>query len=306
MQAETSFARILARSERPILILAHPGDELACSGILQRLRQRIRVVFMTNGDKLARSEGLDPVRYAAIRKIETQESLRAAGVSSGDARFFGHSETEIYRNMARVKKAPLRLAEAVAFFEPIRRNMAEAVYELRPDAAFAVAFHGGHPEHSLAHFFGALALRNYARDVEADVPFYQFPEYVVMSLLPRGLRPRDPGETYWIVLDSQEFETKKRMADCHLSRRAAFKRFRRIAGTLSLPQFIAGGEHLSDRFFRREEASLVPRNFDYRRVPYRPGLLDHLLEDFEGTPITFQGCVRPIIVAFEEDSAGRN
>jgi hypothetical protein len=44
---------------------------------------------------------------------------------------------------------------------------------------------------------------------------------------------------------------------------------------------------------------------DYRRVPYRPGFLDYLLEDFEGTPITFQDCIRPIIVAFEEDSAQR-
>lgn len=300
-----SFIQVLARSERPLLVLAHPGDELACSGILQRLRDRIRVVFLTNGDKLARSEGLDPARYAAIRKTEALASLATAGLPSEQARFLGHSETEIYRNLARLKKAPLRLSEEIAFFEPVRSSVAEAVYEFRPDAGFTVSFHGGHPEHSLAHFFGALALRNYAKDAEADIPLYQFPEYVLMSLLPGRFRPGESGETYWIVLASQELETKNRMADCYLSRRHAFKRFRRVAGVLNLQHFILRGENPADRFFGREEASLVPRNFDYRRAPYRPGFMDHLLEDFEGTPITFQGSIRPIVVAFEEDAARR-
>jgi len=286
-------------------VLAHPNDELACSGILQRLRDRIRVVFMTNGDGLARTENLDPVRYAAIRKAEALESLGTSGVAADQARFFGHSENEIYRNMARLKKSPLRLSEVIAFFEPIRRSMAEAAYEFRPDVAFAVGFHGGHPEHSLAHFFGALAVRNFAKEVEADIPLYQFPEYVLTTLLPERLRTGYPGEKYWMVLDGRELETKKRMADCYLSRLSAFKRFRRIVGILSLPRAALRRENPADRFFGREQVSLVPGNFDYRRAPYRPGFLDHLLEDFEGTPITFQECIRPIVVAFEEEAAAQ-
>jgi len=302
---EGSFAHILARCERPLLVLAHPNDELACSGILQRLRARIRVVFMTNGDGLARTEHLDPVRYAAIRKAEALESLGTSGLDADQARFFGYSENEIYRNMARLKKSALRLSEVVAFFEPIRRSMAEAVYEFRPDVTFSVGFHGGHPEHGLAHFLGALAVRNFAREVEADIPVYQFPEYVLTTLLPEKLRTGYPGEKYWIVLDGRELETKKRMADCYLSRRSAFKRFRRVVGILNLPHFLVRRENPADRFFGREQVSLVPGDFDYRRIPYRPGFLDHLLEDFEGTPITFQDCVRPIVVAFEEDAAAQ-
>jgi LmbE family N-acetylglucosaminyl deacetylase len=301
----SSFAQIFTRSERPLLVLAHPHDELACSGILQRLRDRIRVVFMTNGDGPARTENLDPVRYAAIRKAEALESLGTSGVAASQARFFGYSEDEIYRNMARLKKSALRLSEVVAFFEPIRRSMAEAAYEFRPDVAFAVGFHGGHPEHGLAHFFGALAVRNFAREVEANIPLYQFPEYVLTTLLPERLRTGYPGEKYWILLDGRELETKKRMADCYLSRRPDFKRFRRIAGILNLPQAAVRRQNPADRFFGREQVSLVPGDFDYRRVPYRPGFLDHLLEDFEGTPITFQGCLRPIVVAFEENAAAQ-
>jgi LmbE family N-acetylglucosaminyl deacetylase len=298
--------QVFSGCEKPILFLAHPADELACSGILQRLKNRIRVVFLTNGDKLARSEGLDPGRYAAIRKIEALESLRTADVEAGQARFLGHSENEIYRNLARLKKAPLRLSEEVAFFEPVRRNIAEAVYEFGPDAAFAVAFHGGHPEHSLAHFFAALALRNFAKDVEADIPLYQFPLYVAMTLLPRPMQARSPGQPYRITLDAGELDTKRRMADCYLSRRTAFRRFRRVAGVLNLPRFIARRKDPAESFFGSEEFSLVPQNFDYRSAPYRPAFLDHLLEDFEGTPITFQRCIRPIVVAFEEDSARRD
>jgi LmbE family N-acetylglucosaminyl deacetylase len=282
------------------MILAHQDDELACTGILQRLRERIHVVFMANGDRLARTAGLDPARTAAIRKAEALRSLETAGVPLGRARFLGHSEIEIYRNLARLKRDPLRLSEAVAFFEPIRSSMAEAVYEFRPDVAFAVGFPGGHPEHSLAHFFGALALRNYAKDVESDIPLYQFPEYILTSLLPGRAASSYPGEKYWIVLDTQERKTKERMADCYLSRRPAINNFRRVVGVLNLPQFVLRGENPLEAFFGREQMSLVPVDLDYRRVPYRLDFLNSLFEDFDGTPITFQDCIRPLVVAFEE------
>lgn len=306
MQGQISFAQSVARSERPLLILAHQDDELACSGILQRLRERIQVVFMTNGDGLARTAGLDPARTTAIRKAEALRSLETAGVPSGRVRFLGHSEIEIYRNLARLKRVPLRLSEAVAFFEPIRSSMAEAVYEFRPDVAFAVGFPGGHPEHSLAHFFGALALRSYASDVETDIPLYQFPEYVLTSLLPGRWAPGYPGEKYWIVLDTQERKTKKRMADCYLSRRSAINNFRRVVGFLNMAQVVFRRKNPSEAFFGREQMSLVPVDLDYRKVPYRLDFLNSLFEDFNGTPITFQNCIRPLVVAFEEACGRRN
>jgi LmbE family N-acetylglucosaminyl deacetylase len=302
MQVERSFTRILAKSERPLLFLAHQEDELACSGILQRLRDRIRVVFMTNGDGPARSTGEEPVQYTAIRKAETLKSLETAGVPGGQVRFLGHSEIEILRNITRVKKAPLRLSEAVAFFEPIRRSMAEVVYELRPDVVFAVAYQGGHPEHDLAHFFGALALRNYAKDAEADIPLYQFPEYFLTSLLPGPLGHGGVGESYWVVLDTQEWKTKQRMAECYASEHSGIRKFRRIVGLATLPQRILRRGEPLERFFGREQISRVPGDFDYGRVPYRLDFLNYFFEDFEGTPITFQDSVRPLVVAFEEAS----
>ncbi len=287
-------------------MLAHPTDELACSGILQRLRDRIRVVFMTNGDVRARTESADPARYAAVLKAEALHSLGTAGLGADQARFCGYSEEQIYRNLARLKNHPLRLSEVVAFFEPIRGALAEAVYEFRPDVAFTVAFQGGHPEHSLAHFFGALAVRSFEKEVEGRIPLYQFPEYVLTALLAGRSRPEDRVETCWMALDGKELEVKKRMADCYLSRRFAFKNFRRMIGLLNLPRAVARREHPADGFFGREQVRLVPEDYDYRRVPYRPGFMDHLLEDFKGTPITFRGCIRPIVVAFQEEAARRD
>ena len=96
------------------------------------------------------------------------------------------------------------------------------------------------------------------------------------------------------------------MADCYPSRRAALQRFRRLAGLLGLPRLVVRPKDPSDRHFGQEQVIRVPGDFDYHRAPYRPGFLVHLLEDFEGIPITFQDCVRPLVVAFEEASGTGN
>jgi len=233
------------------------------------------------------------------------DSLKAAGVSRDQIRFLGHSEIEIYRNMAMLKMAPLRLSEVINFFEPIRQSMAEAVYEFRPDAAFAVAYQGGHPEHDLAHYFGALALRNFEKDVETNVPLYHFPEYELTILLPMRFRPWYPGEKYWLELTDQELETKEKMAEAYPSQQDLIRKFRRVAGLLTLPHRLLKKEDLADRFFGREQISPLPEDFDYRQSPYRLDFLNYMFEDFEGVPITFQNCIRPLVVAFEDDFGRR-
>lgn len=305
MEAGKSLVQVLEGFERPILFLAHQDDELGCSWILQHMSQRIRVVFMTNGDGLAPMVDEDPIRYAEMRKQEAIDSLNAAGVRREQIRFLGHSEIEIYRNMAKLKMAPLRLSEVIAFFEPIRRSMAEAVYEVRPDASFAVAYQGGHPEHDLAHYFGALALRNFEKDGETRVPLYHFPEYELTILLPMRFRPWYPGEKYWLELSEQETETKLKMAECYPSQQELFRKFRRVVGVLTLPHRILKRENLVDRFFGREQISPVPDDFDYRQSPYRLDFLNYMFEDFQGVPITFQNCIRPLVVAFEDDFGKR-
>jgi len=305
MPLETSLTQTLESCKRPLLFLAHQDDELGCTGILQRLKDRIRVVFMTNGDGLAPAVDEDPVRYSGMRNEEAVQSLKAAGIAEEQIRFLGFSEIEIYRNMAKLKQAPLRLSEVIAFFEPIRRSIAEAVYEVRPDAVFTVAYQGGHPEHDLVHYFAALALRSLEQDVETRIPLYHFPEYELTILLPMRFRPWYPGEKQWVELTEEEADTKFRMTDCYVSQRSLVKSFRRVVGLLTLPQRILAKEDPVDRFFSREQICRVTADFDYRQPPYRLDFLNYMFDDFQGVPISFMDCIRPLVVAFEDDFGKR-
>lgn len=306
MEPSEPIDRIFQACEKPLLILAHQDDELGCTGILQRLQDRIHVVFMTNGDGLAPGEGKDPQRYAAMRKAEAQASLRTAGVPAERTRFLGYSEIEIYRNMARLRKSALGLSEVLAFMEPIRRSMSEIVYELRPDAVFAVAYQGGHPEHDLAHFFAALAVRNYERDAEARIPLYHFPEYELTNLIPMRFGPWYTGEKLWLELAEAELETKMKMAECYPSQKALIGEFRRVVTVLTLPHRLLRQRDPIARFFGREQLSPVPEGFDYRRAPYRLDFLNYMFEDFQSIPITFQDCIRPLVVAFQNAHGRRS
>jgi hypothetical protein len=96
------------------------------------------------------------------------------------------------------------------------------------------------------------------------------------------------------------------MADCYTSEHSGLRNFRRMVGLATLPQRIVRRGKPLERFFGREQLSIVPVDFDYGRVPYRLDFLNYFFEDFEGTPITFQDCVRPLVVAFEEASGRGN
>jgi len=305
MPIEISLTETLETCKRPMLFLAHQDDELGCTGILQRLQDRIRVVFMTNGDGLAPAVDEDPVRYSALRNEEAIRSLETAGVASDQTHFLGFSEIEIYRNMAKLKQAPLRLSEVIAFFEPIRRSIAEKVYEFRPDAVFTVAYQGGHPEHDLVHYFTALALRSLEQDAEIRIPLYHSPEYELTILLPMRFRPWYPGEKQWVELTDAELEVKNRMAECYPSQVSLVKNFRRVVGVLTLPQRIRSKGNPVDRFFSREQIARVTSDFDYRQPPYRVDFFNYMFDDFQGVPITFQDCIRPLVVAFEDDFGKR-
>jgi LmbE family N-acetylglucosaminyl deacetylase len=288
-----------------MLFLAHQDDEMGCTGILQRLHDRIQVVFMTNGDGLAPAVDENPVRYAALRTEEARRSLETAGVTAEQMHFLGFSEIEIYRNMAKLKQAPLRLSEVIAFFEPIRRSIAEKVYEFRPDAVFTVAYQGGHPEHDLVHYFTALAMRSLEQDAEIRIPLYHFPEYELTILLPMRFRPWFPGEKLWVELTDAEAEVKYRMVECYPSQVSLVKNFRRVVGLLTLPQRILSKENPVDRFFSREQISRVTSDFNYRQPPYRVDFFNYMFDDFQGVPITFMDCIRPLVVAFEDDFGKR-
>ena len=300
MSAQEEFDRTLVESARPLVVLAHQDDELGCTGILQRTGGKLSVAFMTNGDGLAPSVGEDPQAYAALRTSEAVQSLRVAGVLQESIRFLGHSEIEIYRHMARLRGFPAGLSKVMEFFTPIQRSIAELVNGVQPDAVYTVAYQGGHPEHDLAHFFLALALRTFERANKCKVPLYHFPEYELTILIPMRFRPWYPGRKLWVELTQGEMERKRQMVECYPSQKKLVRKFELVVSGLTLPQRVLLRRDPMDRFFGREQVSPVPCAFNYRRSPYRIDLLNYLFEDFEHTPITFRDCIRPLVIGFED------
>ncbi len=299
--SQERLSQILAAAEKPVVVLAHQDDEFGCTGLLQRLSDRVTVVFMTNGDGLAPSVGQDPAAYAALRKKEALSSLRIAGISSEAVRFLGHSEIEIYRHLAFLRQNPTRLTEVVGFFKPIYESIASILREVRTDAVFTVAFQGGHPEHDLVHFFTATALRvDAGKTGGAMPPFYHFPEYELTILIPMRFRPWYRGEKLWIHLTEEELERKRAMVDCYPSQKDLIRTFERVVSMLTLPKRLLLRSDPLQTFFAKEQLSPVHlSSFDYQRPPYRIDFFNYMFEDFQGIPITFRQCIRPLVAAFE-------
>jgi hypothetical protein len=118
-------------------------------------------------------------------------------------------------------------------------------------------------------------------------------------------RPWFPGQKEWVELTREEAETKNRMADCYASQRSLVRNFRRVVGLLTLPQRLLKIENPVDRFFSREQITRVTSNFDYRQPPYRIDFFNYMFDDFQGVPITFMDCIRPLVVAFEDEFGKR-
>lgn len=301
MTRQENLSRVLAQAQRPLVVLAHQDDELGCTGVLQRTSDRVTVIFMTNGDGLAPAEGEDPRVYAELRRKEALGSLRAAGIAADSVRFLGHSEIEIYRHMALLTRQPTNRPSVVDFFKPIHESIAQAIAEVRPDVVFTVAFQGGHPEHDLAHFFTAHSLRTIAGTHSIPIPpLYQFPEYELTILIPMRFRPWYRGEILWVELTEEELVRKRAMVDCYPSQKGLVRRFERVVSLLTFPRRLILREDTQRSFFGREQLSPVGPSLDYRTPPYRIDFFNYMFEDFEGVPITFKRCIRPIVAAFEE------
>jgi len=131
---------------RTLVLVAHPDDEcIAFGALLQRMREPL-VVFATNGSPA------DPYfwqahgsreAYAALRRREALESMRAAGVK--DVIFLADLpggealvDQELFRNLW---PAFDLLADI------IRRRMTSALLTL--------AYEGGHPDHDSCSFLAA-------------------------------------------------------------------------------------------------------------------------------------------------------
>lgn len=281
---------------QPLYLLAHHDDEVPTGGLLQRLGQRTQVVWVTNSDGLYYEGTLTPKEYGELRKAEGLVSVGAAGVPAANTRCLDFSEVEIYRRMAMLtKKAPME--EVKPFFDEIREAVRKAVFDIRPDVVFTLAWQGGQPEHDLTHFFTRLAVADLERETGKKIEMFHMPAYEYTILISFRFNPLYRGERVRLRLTKEELERKFRMVEAYPSQIRLINDFRKVFKYLGAVTSLFGGPRTAEDFFAVEEFGPIPA-IDYARKPHVLDWLTYMFDDFEGTPVTFKGSVRPVVKAF--------
>lgn len=182
--------------ENPLILVAHPDDELViCGGLMQRM-QRAIVVFATDG--APRPENFwqqygSREAYAQIRRQEAREALSLAGAEPiflADRVEGGITDQELFRN----------LPAAISALKKI-------VVETAPLAILAPNYEGGHPDHDAACFIASSVGRR------EEIPVWESPIYhrradgssVVQSF------PETSGQEIELRYAGEALETKIRM-----------------------------------------------------------------------------------------------
>ena len=186
-----------------LILLPHPGDEIACAGLLQHCCDPV-VVFATDG--MTEDERSCPTlrRQQKLRYERRQEATTAlllAGIQR--AEFLGS-----YGNNMEV----LRLHRGVAqLFDVLWQMMTH----YRPEAVLVPAYEGGHPDHDVCSFVGAL-LRTRLNTPVWEMPLYHKSD--AGELVYQRFRQMNGTEVIY-PLGPEELSLRAAMAACYTSKR---------------------------------------------------------------------------------------
>ena len=264
--------------------------------MIKRAGPKARVIWLTNGDGLAPSVGADPKTYARERKAESDRAMEVIGVEKAYHTCLDYSEIEIYDRWADIYASPNRLStQHGAFFRRMAEEARAAVHAFAPDDAFACAFQGGHPEHDLAHFLCAHALKGYRTSSGKAVPLHHLPEYEFTILVPLRFKPWYKREVMKIRLTDEELETKMAVMECFPSQKDLFRKFERVIDGIGVGARFLGRRLTKEDFFRTETFGPIDPAFDYTASTHCHEFFNYMFERHEGTPIRFDRSVAPVI-----------
>lgn len=280
---------------RPVFLMAHHDDEISQAGVFLRLGPHVKAIWVTNSDGLYFESDLNPADYGRIRMAEGIASVAQAGIPEASTRCHGWSEVEIYRWLSRLHSGAVSMAEASVFFDGIRNDIRNDIFELKPDAVFTLAWQGGQPEHDLVHFFTALAIREYSRESSSKVAFFHMPAYEYTILVAHRFHPLYRGQRLRINLSEREMETKLKMIDQYPSQKRLFSDFQKVFSIVGKFGYLTGGPRNAAEWLSTEEFGPVPDDLDYTRNTHLFDRCSYINDDFEGAPVTFHGSVRPIV-----------
>jgi LmbE family N-acetylglucosaminyl deacetylase len=199
---------------RTLVLVAHPDDESAgCGALLQRMREPIVVVATDGapGDRYFWGSYGSRLHYASLRREEASAALASAGINeivflagaSGAGEKF--VDQELY----------CALGEVVS-------ELSAVVNRYRPETVLTMAYEGGHPDHDVCSFLGAVLGRQYG------LPVWEFPLYHRLASGPmiwqRFLLPSDDEETVLQVAPA-EAEIKRRMLSAYVSQGSFLAQF---------------------------------------------------------------------------------
>ncbi len=293
------FTHALDRFQRPLFLLAHHDDEISLAGLLTRLGPRTRIVWTTNSDGRYFDSELDPPAYGELRKAEGLKAAAIAGLPADHTRCLDFSEVEIYRRLGQLHSGEAVVLDVKPFFNDMRRAVSEAMAEIQPDLVVTLAWQGGQPEHDLTHFFGRLAIDDLERETGRRPTFLHFPAYEYTYALAARFHPLYRGARMRIRLSEEELATKLEMVQAYPSQVNLFRYFRWAFRYLFWPLgLVTGGPRTIEQFLAIEEFGPVPDKLDYRDRPHALDSLTYMFDDFEGEPVTFERCIRPLVEAF--------
>lgn len=281
--------------QRPLFMMAHHDDELSQSGVFQRLGPDLKAVWVTNSDGLFFESEMTPAEYGKVRMREGVNSVAQAGMPESATRCYGWSEVDIYRWLSEINSGKCTMDSAALFFDRIRDNVRDAIFEIEPDVVFTLAWQGGQPEHDLTHFFTALAIREYEREKGCQVGFFHMPAYEYTILVAHRFHPLYRGERLRIRLTESEMQTKMRMIEQYPSQKRLFNDFQKVFRLVGKFGYVTGGPRNAVEWMSVEEFGPVPRDLDYSKNIHVFDKCTYINDDFEGAPVTFKGSIRPIV-----------
>ncbi len=277
-------------------MLAHHDDEIPCAGVLGLMGERARVCWLTNSDGLYFESDLEPAAYGELRKKEGIESVKLAGVAPERTRCLDFSEVEIYRHLAALHSGKMTIGQAGDLFDAMFESVEQAVEWAEPDAVFMQAWQGGHPEHDLSHFLCRLAVERWVEKGNPPPAMFHMPAYEYTVLLAFRFNPLYRGQRIRMKLLPAELDRKLRMISCYPSQQRLFEKFRKVLGALSIPSAMLGRPRTLEQWLSVEEFGPVPEGIDYTASTHFHEFFDYMFEDFEGTPVSFSGSVRPVVL----------
>ena len=197
--------RLMTRSSlgHTLILQSHPGDEIACAGLLQHCRNPV-VVFATDGMTETESSCPTNRRRETLRYLRRQEATTALVLA-------GVRQVEFlsdYRNKLR----DLHLHRAVPNLFNV---MCQMIARYHPETVLVPAYEGGHPDHDVCSFVGALIRKRLNMSVW-EMPLYHKAD--TGELVSQRFRKMN-GNEFIYLLNPQELGRRAAMMACYTSRR---------------------------------------------------------------------------------------